>query len=361
MNAQYIRLAAMTSLLASLLILATQTQADPLPGRDLLKFDQQPMLATKIPDPNGTVQTYFGHDELSTVYGFPSTAGANITTYDGRFMADDFADNFNTPVLHVKWWGSYLGNVNNPNAPVNKFLISFESDQPSTSVPPTFSTPGQPLLNQVLNRTGGPLTPGSGTFTEKLVQAATPGSDAVYEYNGELDIKNAFPEAAGKVYWLKIAAMVDVPGGIQFPPANPPAAATKWGWHNRDYTIKDTLASPVPSPGETQIGVIGGNNTPVYHFQDDAVTGDLHVDVSPPLGTALNPFIHQAGYLPTFYVDGADGPGTAAAPGISHFSKDLAFQLFTQVPEPGACRLFLTGCVGIATLRRRFRRSVSNA
>jgi hypothetical protein len=345
---------------AALATLATRVKADPLPGRDKLKFDQQPMLATNILDYNGTVQTYYGHDELSTAYGFPNAIGTT-TTYDGRFMADDFADNFSTPVLHVKWWGSYLGNFINPKAPVNKFLISFESDQPSTSVPPTFSTPGQPLLNQVLNRASGPLTPGSGTFTEKLVQPATPGSDAVYEYNGELDINNAFPEAAGKVYWLKIAAMVDVPPGIQFPVANPPAAVTKWGWHNRDYTIQDALASPVPIPGETQVGVIGGNNTPVYHFQDDAVTGDVHVDVSPPLGTALNPFIHQAGYLPTFYVDGLDGPGSSAAPGISHFSKDLAFQLFTQVPEPSTCLLLLSGGIGLGMLRRRFRRPAMSA
>ena len=33
-------------------------QADPLPGRDLLKFSQKPMVATTIPDTTGVVSTY---------------------------------------------------------------------------------------------------------------------------------------------------------------------------------------------------------------------------------------------------------------------------------------------------------------
>ena len=109
-----------------------QPQADPLPGRNVLKFDQEPMVATAVQG-----QIYFGHDELSTAYGVSNTAGPPLN-YQGTFMADDFSDNFNTPVVHVTWWGSYL-NDNNAAAPqphVQKFLIAFESDNPAT--------PGQP-------------------------------------------------------------------------------------------------------------------------------------------------------------------------------------------------------------------------
>ena len=55
-------------------------------------------------------------------------------TYRGTFMADDFADrfnlghSFNSPIVHVKWWGSYLNDFVSPNFPVDKFLISIESD-----------------------------------------------------------------------------------------------------------------------------------------------------------------------------------------------------------------------------------------
>ena len=49
-------------------LLASGAKADPLPGRDLLKFSQKPMVATTVPDNNGTVGVYFGHDEHGTLY-----------------------------------------------------------------------------------------------------------------------------------------------------------------------------------------------------------------------------------------------------------------------------------------------------
>src|SRR5258708_893312 len=93
MNASYTHRFALLALTASAALLVTQSQADPLPGRDLTKFSQLPMLHTPLPGPNGTVQFYNGHDELSTAYGFVNAASPVITSYDGRFMADDFADN----------------------------------------------------------------------------------------------------------------------------------------------------------------------------------------------------------------------------------------------------------------------------
>ena len=55
------------------------------------------------------------------------------------------------------------------------------------------------------------------------------------------------------MYWLKIVALVDVPPGCPFPdPDQPPTFVPRWGWHNRDYTIMDPLASTPPAvvPGE---------------------------------------------------------------------------------------------------------------
>ncbi len=213
----------------------SQASADPIFGRDRLKFSQQPMIATTVPDDNGTVSTYSGHDELSTAYGFVDAASNTIPRYDGLFMADDFADTLNDPVIHVKWWGSYIRNVS--QMPVDKFLISFESDKPAGPAA-DFSHPDQPLLNQVVTR--GALTPGSGTFTERLLPGTNSVDGPIYEYNAELHLDKPFPEKADTVYWLKIAAMVDVPVNFgQFDPFNPqssPIDVTQWGWHNRDYT-----------------------------------------------------------------------------------------------------------------------------
>src|SRR3954447_17716558 len=123
MNKHFQRLLTLAAAAFAATIFATAAQADPLPLRDKLKFDQEPMINTAI-----TGQIYFGHDELSTAYGVGNTANPPVS-YQGRFMADDFADNFSTPVVHVIWWGSYIDDNNAaipPQPHVKKFLIAFE-------------------------------------------------------------------------------------------------------------------------------------------------------------------------------------------------------------------------------------------
>jgi len=321
---------------------AGSAQADPLPG-ETLKFDQKPMVNTAIQG-----QIYFGHDEFSTAYGVGNAANPPLN-YQGRFMADDFADKFNTPVVHLSWWGSYMNDTAaNPQPHVQKFLIAFESDVPAQ--PGSFSHPGSVLQYDVV--TLGPLAPGSGTFTEGLVRGPDPVlGEALYKYNAELHLGHEFFEQANTVYWLKITALVDVPQPITQPI---PPGVTQWGWHNRDYTVNDPLAStaPVVTPGEFIDGNVPGTTTPIWHFQDDAVQGDLRFTPGAPAGqdiVQLNEtpenyvFVNSAGVGPV------DGP-----PGIEQHSKDLAFDLYT-VPEPGTGVMLLFGALGLAIYRRHFR------
>ena len=330
-------------------LLPSAAAADPIPGRDVLKFSQAPMDGTAITSPNGTVQRFWGHDEMSTAY---STVGASgPTPYRGTFMADDFADTFSSPVVHVRWWGSYLNNFVSPNFPVDKFLISFESDVPAGPNNP-FSHPGQPILNQIVRR--GAISPGSGTFTERPISGGGPPlNETLYEYNAELHLGREFFQQPNQVYWLKIVALVDLPPGIIIDPNQPPSFVPRWGWHNRDYTMQNSLASVAPNvvPGEHIDGFLGTvpGGTPVWHFQDDAVTGHVVIDhLSTPTG-GIAPLVDQAGYQPTRYIGLVDGP-----PGIAEFSKDLAFELYT-VPEPSAGVLALVA-VGYALLSRPRRR-----
>jgi hypothetical protein len=320
---------------------AGRALADPLPN-ETLKFGQQPMVNTAI-----TGQIYFGHDELSTAYGV-GTAANPPTSYSGTFMADDFADKFSTPVVHVSWWGSYI-NDNVAAAPqphVQRFLIAFESDVPSSPGNP--SHPGQVLSSDIV--TLGALAPSSGTFTESLVRGPDPViGEALYKYNAELHLGKEFQEQPDTVYWLKITALVDTPQAL---PQPVPPGTTQWGWHNRDYTINDPLAStsPAVSPGEFQDGVVPGTNIPIWHFQDDAVQGNLQFVPGAPspisqsnMGPTNYLFINSAGVGPI------DGP-----PGIEQHSKDLAFGLYT-VPEPTAGALLLCASLGCGV--RRSRRS----
>ncbi len=320
-------------------IFAVSAQADPLAGQ-VLKFDQEPMIATPL-----VGHIYFGHDELSTAYGVGNAANPPLN-YQGRFMADDFADKFSTPVVHLTWWGSYMNATAAPQPPVQKFLIAFETDVPQNPGV-TFSHPGSVIQYEVV--TPGTLTPG--TFTETLERGPDPVlGEALYRYNAER--KFPFAQQPDTVYWLKIAALVDVPQPVVVPV---PPGTTQWGWHNRDYTINDPLAStsPAVSPGEFIDGTIPGTNIPIWHFQDDSVQGDLRFTPGAPAGQqiiqlAMQPqnyvFVNSAGVGPI------DGPQ-----GIELKSKDLAFRLYTTtiVPEPTACVLMAIGLAGVfATVRR---------
>jgi hypothetical protein len=339
MNAKFIVLV----FTVALALFVTRTFADPLPG-EVLKFSQLPMINTTIPS-DGAIQVFHGHDERSTAYSVRNDAG-NIIGYSGDFMADDFADKFSKPVVHVKWWGSYLNRPTSvPDPTVKRFLVSFESDVPAPSSGGGFSHPGAPLLNQIVSLDGdGVLTPGSGTFTERLIPGSTSTDGPIYEYNAELNLGKSFPQKENTVYWLKIVALVETQ------PNTPVDQRVAWGWHNRDYTIPDPLASTMPavSPGEHIDGLLPAPLAPipVWHFQDDAVDGHVNIVLNPQ--NPIMPIVTQDVRGPQHYLPPFDGPSL-----IGQFSKDLAFQLY-RVPEPASAILLVFGL--LICIRNRWQR-----
>jgi len=320
--------------------------ADPFPGQEL-KFLQAPMTGITITNPDGTTGDYFGHDELSTAYATIG-AGGVITGYTGTSMADDFADNFDTPVVHVTWWGSYL-NLN-PDHRLDQFLIAFEEDVPAGVAGPDgtvlpYSRPGNVLSTEIVDLAAA-MTPGvGGDYTEDQITFGLP--EDIYKYNAELALP--FAQQKDEIYWLKIVGLVDGQ-------AADPSLDTKWGWHNRDYTVSNPLASPVPVPGEFDERPITDPAYPteVWHFQDDVVESEVTITLNSLVPNV--PLVVQTDPIETFYVDGLDGPGPVPVPpgghgGISQFSKDLAFALYT-VPEPSSVMLIMIGLVGLTGFRR---------
>ena len=360
-------------------------QADPtlIPSVDsdlcpILKFQQLPLTG---PD-------YFGHDEVSTAYG-RWTSGATDPTdptnpgevlpptenpiefigYEGCYAADDFADKVDTPVICVRWWGSYIGQQFPDGVPatysVPKFLIVFETDVPATTNIP--SHPGTPIVSQIVDRTAlGSLIPG--TFTE--TPFAIGGCEDTFQYEAKLLCP--FEQEKDTVYWIKIVALYDfgpefshcldmtqVPGGamcefltnpnftqnlfLQCPNLQEqyPLGLPVWGWHNRDYRIKNTTASAAVFPGEVNLSPVAGD-TGIWHFQDDAVQGEVFIGEDPKV-CQHNPspneqwvfqgawkelyYKHLMPWMPTCPTTGVDGPSYFDP---DRFSEDLAFELWTD-------------------------------
>lgn len=366
-----------TSLLAaivSLSIVAGPAIADPWPNQRL-KFYQMPLNngftpylpgVGTLPSPSsyGTVAStaiFPGHDEFSTAYATaystdPTGGGIVPIAWEGDYMADDFADYANTPVRHVRWWGSYLNQSPTEPPHVKKFLISFEHNIPESGEPgtpgyvpshPDSNHPGN--LHQIVDLVPGFAPPPPGAFTEKLLPTP-PGPisprEALYEYNAELHLDKWFFERAAErglnnVYWLKIVALVD-------PQQDGPI---QWGWHNRDWSIPNDLAA---KPGDTPDGaerIIGtvpgldGTDQPVWHFEDNAVLGGIRIL---PGQSPIMPIVEQTElFEEQYYLPPWDGPTP-----IVEFSKDLAFELYT-IPEPATAGLLALGILAIIGMLRR--------
>ncbi len=322
-----------------------------------LKFQQLPLNGLTIDQ-----FTYWGHDELSTAYRNPDIPNK----FEGCYMADDFADLKNSPVIKLKWWGSYLENeIMDPG--VFRFLIAFEKDVRAQGHPDDAdyipSHPGEVLQSQFVHLAPAGAAPGPGEYSETYVNAGGPPcNEALFEYEAVLE--NPFPQDPNTVYWLKIVAMVDIdpaawvqiqnilamnPGMTLCDFLNLPFTQqqqlgleqpiTRWGWHNRDYTRMDPYAATPPAvvPGEhnprtyipTLPPITGLPDDMVWHFQDDAVAGEVFIDEAAP----EMPMVDQPTWKEEYYKyslpycntnQGVDGPDE-----IEYYSKDLAFELWT--------------------------------
>jgi len=122
----------------------------------------------------------------------------------------------------------------------------------------------------------------------------------------------------------------------------------QWGWHNRDYLSQDLLAPTPPqvTPGENGFFSPIPEIPAIWHFQDDAVGGD--VQLTDHLAPGPSRFlVNQTNMSPKNYLADVDGPSY-----IAQYSKDLAFELY-GVPEPSGALMGMG--VSVLLMRRRER------
>ena len=101
--------------------------------------------------------------------------------------ADDFTDNYNDPVLAVRWWGSYGNTAQQADGFVGPFDISFHL---ADNTPHPFSLPvNAPLALYVVN-------------AQQAFVGMDESGEPVYRYDAYLP--TAFPEIAGTEYFMAI-------------------------------------------------------------------------------------------------------------------------------------------------------------
>ena len=241
MNAFQKRMLLTLALAAASLAIASTALADPLPGRDVLKFGQQPMSTPRSPTStehrNGLALR--GHDELSTAYGF-GNAATRPTPYQGRFMADDFADKLSRPRGPREMVG--LVPQQFPIAQhAREQVPDFVRKRRASDRRQCFSHPGPAALEP--DRHAGPAggAPAPARYTEKLISPGGPPlNEQLYEYNAELHLGKAFFREGGHGLLAEDRGPRRSSAGhsLRRIPISHQPSSPRWGWHNRDYTIK---------------------------------------------------------------------------------------------------------------------------
>ena len=108
-----------------------------------------------------------------------------------------------------------------------------------------------------------------------------------------MQLQNAVANSGGMLCdFLNLPFIQQQEFGLEMP-------LTRWGWHNRDYTVRDPYAAVAPAvvPGEhnpraynsTLPPITGLADEDVWHFQDDAVAGEVLInDIDP-----ISPMVDQ--------------------------------------------------------------------
>lgn len=241
-------------------------------------------------------------------------------------IADDFRDPFDTQVLTVRWWGSYVGETFGPDpnggaiVPLfgpgseDGYVFSFFTDQPADPLITPFSRPDfllatyfAPFPAVTIMPTGHKGWDGHDIFQYEVNLQDTHLEHAQPGIADEI----GFNQVPGETYWLAINAEV----GHTIEVVTLPDGTTDW-------IEVDTgkFAQPGVDPLNPDGHFWGWHTSPEF-FNDVATMGHLLMG---PGGEWIYPREDWQPIQP------------------NHFLTDMAFELLT-VPEPATCMLMMIG------------------
>lgn len=255
-------------------------------------------------------------------------------------IADDFRDPFSTPVLTVRWWGSYVGPTFSPGTPgpvpifgpgsEDGYLISFFKDVPAdTPGGPPFSHPGELLGSYAISFDKVWVEPTPYIGWPDPNQPTDDPRLRIYEYKANLMDAHldhptdyagpmGFNQKAGEIYWISIVAEV----GHKLELVTDATGNVRW--------VESPTGKFAQPNSESPEGHYWGWHTSPIHFNDVATMGHLAMPGSQWEYIGWQPIQPR------------------------HELLDMAFELYT-IPEPFSASLFAVGLLVTGLLGRQVR------
>ncbi|MCD6384949.1 hypothetical protein J7M23_04145 [Candidatus Sumerlaeota bacterium] len=193
--------------------------------------DQKNLLVTPTPTPTPTpspTETPLLRLQWTQVPnmedGFDIESWTTIKRFPNHIVADDWLSMNSLPIVYLRWWGSYIGWMEDKPGPVDPppirpsaFIISWHKYSPG----PPYSMPGELIYEEYCTR-----------FTEEYYGAVRKWDDLTgtlceHEYLYEQYLIMPFEKVADERYFVSIQAVFDVEP--QFP----------WGWMNSESHWND--------------------------------------------------------------------------------------------------------------------------
>lgn len=247
-------------------------------------------------------------------------------------IADDFEDDFDLPVLTVRWWGSYFENGNvvqhsptgGPPDPLaivpgveDGYLISFFDDMPGPRLDPVNPTPDYSRPRDLLGSYVIPYdlvrvteTPFVGWDGHQIWEYEADLWAAHLDHPSDLARPDGFHQRPGERYWISIAAEV----GHTILEATDPLTG-------------DTIWETVDTGKEAFEHYWGWHTSPLPNFDVATMSHLFMPNQEWQYGPEWLPIQPQ------------------------HELWDMAFELLT-IPEPGSMLLMFCGLVSLGSLAR---------